>query len=208
MTYSGKFLFFLLLFATCLGSPPGICEDAGDPVTVRERQLNEVKGNEPKKNAGVWLASFFRDVISPVDGDRCPSLPTCSSYSVSAFKKHGFVTGWLMTVDRLIHEGDEWSVSPRVYHKGRLRTLECKDGNSRGLRASAAISRTVNRPLLSMPLSVISTVCSNWALNFPSSVTAVQSFSRMCRKRLPILIIGSIVNTIPGRSLSPWPFLP
>ena len=129
MLYSDKSLFFFILLVTCLGSPPGICEDAGDPVPVKERQLSEVKGKESKKNAGVWFASFFRDVISPVDGDRCPSLPTCSSYSVSAFKKHGFFTGWLMTVDRLIHEGDEGSVSPRVYYKGRLRTLDPVENN-------------------------------------------------------------------------------
>jgi hypothetical protein len=129
MISSGKFFFFFLLFASCPGSSLGICEDAGDPVPIKGRPLSEEKGNESKKNAGVWLASFFRDVISPVDGDRCPSLPTCSSYSVSAFKKHGFFTGWLMTVDRLIHEGDEGSVSPSVYHKGRFRTLDPVENN-------------------------------------------------------------------------------
>ena len=34
-----------------------------------------------------------------------------------------------MTVDRLIHEGDEGSVSPRVYYKGRLRTLDPVENN-------------------------------------------------------------------------------
>ena len=129
MISSGKFFFFFLLFASCPGSSLGICEDAGDPVPIKGQPLSEEKGNESKKNAGVWLASFFRDVISPVDGDRCPSLPTCSSYSVSAFKKHGFFTGWLMTVDRLIHEGDEGSVSLSVYHKGRFRTLDPVENN-------------------------------------------------------------------------------
>jgi len=129
MISPGKFFFFFLFFVMCPGGSPGICEDEGDPAAIKGRSIKELKESESKENAGVWLASFFRDVISPVDGDRCPSLPTCSSYSVSAFKKHGFFTGWLMTVDRLIHEGNEGSVSPSVYHKGRLRTLDPVENN-------------------------------------------------------------------------------
>ena len=71
-------------------------------------------------NPGAWLVSIFRDHISRVDGDRCPSIPSCSSYSVQAFKKHGFIMGWFMTVDRLIHEGsDEEKVSPVIYSNGK-----------------------------------------------------------------------------------------
>lgn len=64
------------------------------------------------------IASFYRDHISPVDGSTCPSTPSCSSYSVEVFKKHGFFMGWIMTVDRLIHEGtEEQVVSPVVYQQ-------------------------------------------------------------------------------------------
>ena len=129
MMKSCKIFPFILLFAIFFGEIPEIWGGAEDSAPVKGTPSNEGKGTDSKENAGVWLASFFRDVISPVDGDRCPSLPSCSSYSVKAFKKHGFFTGWVMTVDRLIHEADEGSVSPSVYHNGRLRTLDPVENN-------------------------------------------------------------------------------
>lgn len=85
--------------------------------------------NESDINIGAWLASFFSEHISAVDGDRCPSEPTCSSYSAQAFRKHGFFIGWVMTVDRLIHEGDEGSVSPVVRRNGRLKIFDPVENN-------------------------------------------------------------------------------
>ena len=82
-------------------------------------------------NLGYLLASFYKTVISPVDGDRCPSLPSCSSYSAKAFKKQGFFIGWMMTVDRLIHEGsEEAKVSPVVYTDGKLKILDPIENNN------------------------------------------------------------------------------
>ena len=76
------------------------------------------------------LLSIYRDHISAVDGDRCPSYPTCSSYSVQAFRKHGFVMGWLMTVDRLIHEGrEEAAVSPRILSDGKVKIYDPVENN-------------------------------------------------------------------------------
>jgi len=70
---------------------------------------------EKKYNPGYYVVSIFKKYISPIDSDRCPSYPTCSSYSLKAFKKHGFIMGWLMTVDRLIHEGgEEKKISPSI----------------------------------------------------------------------------------------------
>ncbi len=82
-------------------------------------------------NLGTWLVSLFRDHISAVDGDRCPSLPSCAQYSIEAFSKHGFFVGWIMTVDRLIHEGsEESSVSPLIYDaRGRLRIHDPVENN-------------------------------------------------------------------------------
>jgi putative component of membrane protein insertase Oxa1/YidC/SpoIIIJ protein YidD len=60
------------------------------------------------------LLTFFSEVISPVDGDRCPSYPTCAAYSKEAYQKHGAFIGTLMTVDRLFHEADEYRFSPTV----------------------------------------------------------------------------------------------
>ena len=52
--------------------------------------------------------------ISSVDGDRCPMHPTCSAYSLQVIKKHGFFIGFMMTADRLIHEGGEMDYAPLV----------------------------------------------------------------------------------------------
>lgn len=81
-------------------------------------------------NLGAWLVGIYRDNISPVDGDRCPSLPSCSSYSLQAMKKHGFFMGWMMTVDRLIHEGkEETRVSPVVYSEGQWKIFDPVENN-------------------------------------------------------------------------------
>ena len=124
-----RIILFILFFAIYFDGTAVICKGEEYPVPVKRIPSNEVPVTDSKKNAGIVLATFFRDVISPVDGDRCPSLPSCSSYSVSAFKKHGFLTGWVMTVDRLIHEADEGSVSPSLYYNGRLRTLDPVENN-------------------------------------------------------------------------------
>lgn len=80
---------------------------------------------DSKLNPGAWVVSLFRDHISAVDGNRCPSTPSCSSYSHRAFRKHGFFVGWLMTVDRLIHEGgEETAVSPLIYRRGEIKILD------------------------------------------------------------------------------------
>ncbi len=81
------------------------------------------------RNPGLWFALLFRNYISAVDGDRCPSIPTCSSYSAEVFRRHGFIKGWLMTVDRLIHEADEGDYSPLVYRDGRIRILDSPESN-------------------------------------------------------------------------------
>lgn len=81
-------------------------------------------------NPGMWLISIFKDHISKVDGDRCPSVPTCSTYSVQAFKKHGFLIGWMMTVDRLIHEGKaETTVSPLIHTIGGVKIYDPVENN-------------------------------------------------------------------------------
>lgn len=86
--------------------------------------------DESDLNPGVWLVSIYRDYISPVGGQECPSIPSCSSYSIAAFEKHGFFIGWMMTVDRLIHEGrDEAKVSPVVYSHGKWKILDPLENN-------------------------------------------------------------------------------
>jgi len=116
----------------CLLGPGSKKEATADPfdmVTGQGTSQREDHQGHSETNIGVWLASFFSKHISAVDGDRCPSEPTCSSYSVQAFKKHGLVMGWLMTVDRLIHEGDEWTVSPVKNRNGKGKIIDPIENN-------------------------------------------------------------------------------
>ncbi|MFP3870584.1 MAG: membrane protein insertion efficiency factor YidD [Syntrophobacteria bacterium] len=70
------------------------------------------------------LLGFFQRVISPVDGSRCPSYPTCSNYSMQAYKKHGALLGTLMTLDRLIHEASEARFAPMIEVNGVQRIYD------------------------------------------------------------------------------------
>ena len=125
----GRVIILLGLFAMCLNLDQGICGEKSVPETAQGEPDNRTKDDESEFNIGAWLVSFFSEHISAVDGDRCPSSPTCSSYSAQAFRKHGFFMGWLMTVDRLIHEGDEASISPVVKRNGLGKTFDPVENN-------------------------------------------------------------------------------
>jgi len=76
------------------------------------------------------LMNFYGKYISPVDGDRCPMYPSCSSYGAAAFKKHGFFMGWIMTCDRLVRCGrDETRISPGIVKDNTLLTLDPVSAN-------------------------------------------------------------------------------
>lgn len=110
---------FLVLGLLILGSyGKTFAEPASPPDETRD--LNPL----------LWLVNLYKDHISPLDGDRCPSFPTCSSYSVQAMEKHGLFIGWMMTVDRLIHEGqEETKVSPVAYYEGKWRIFDPVQNN-------------------------------------------------------------------------------
>lgn len=122
----------VLAFITLLYLPLTPCVSSG--MTFEDeiyRPSNAAPQKErPSFNLGMWLAAFYRHYISPVDGSQCPSWPSCSSYSALAFKKHGFFIGWIMTVDRLIHEGkEETSVSPLIYTRDGWKILDPVENN-------------------------------------------------------------------------------
>jgi len=110
----------------------------------------EAQGEEPWRNEspswlpqkeGSWrevslgqrwvgtLIGFFQKYISPVDGDRCPSYPTCSQYALEAVRKHGFLMGLVMSSDRLIHESDEIQGAPLIFVHGAYRYYDPVENN-------------------------------------------------------------------------------
>ena len=118
MPFKILWIVFILIL---LSAVPGMCGNGRweDPWS------NEVSGRSPQREAShgpmgkaaETFLRFFIKYISPVDGDRCPSYPTCSQYGLEAVRKHGALIGTVMTIDRLIHEADEVYRAPlvRVY---------------------------------------------------------------------------------------------
>jgi hypothetical protein len=125
--YLRVFLVVLLVAALAIPAWAGedpLCGPWDSPAYSAQVQ----KETKPRRNTSmsspffITLLNFFSKVISPVDGDRCPSYPTCAAYSKEAYQKHGALLGTLMTVDRLFHEADESRFSPtvEVYGVGRI----------------------------------------------------------------------------------------
>ncbi|MGN0602184.1 MAG: membrane protein insertion efficiency factor YidD [Oscillospiraceae bacterium] len=50
----------------------------------------------------ILLIRFYQKTISPIIGPRCKYYPTCSNYSIEAFKKHGFFKGMILSIWRLL----------------------------------------------------------------------------------------------------------
>jgi hypothetical protein len=119
-------LLCLVLFLVTGGHTPGLCAEEEISRQSDSPSSEEVSGFNPAQ----WLLSIYKNHISPVNADRCPSYPSCSSYAEQAMKKHGFFMGWIMTVDRLIHEGkEETTVSPYIHFDGEDLILDPVENN-------------------------------------------------------------------------------
>ena len=69
-----------------------------------------------------WALDLYRSTVSRVDGDRCPSHPTCTAYARQALSEHGMILGVVLTAGRLIGEADEAAFAPRIHVDGRWKT--------------------------------------------------------------------------------------
>ncbi|HRI22430.1 MAG TPA: membrane protein insertion efficiency factor YidD [Panacibacter sp.] len=49
----------------------------------------------------ILLIKFYQHVISPLMGPKCRFTPTCSQYSLQAFKKYGVFKGFWLSVKRI-----------------------------------------------------------------------------------------------------------
>jgi putative component of membrane protein insertase Oxa1/YidC/SpoIIIJ protein YidD len=107
-----------ILFLTASGSDAagGRWEEPWPKETSGGRAKEEARAGSLSsgQRAVGGLFRFFQEYISPVDGDRCPSYPTCSQYAQEAVRKHGVLIGLVMTFDRLLHESDETRRAPLI----------------------------------------------------------------------------------------------
>lgn len=49
----------------------------------------------------IWLIKFYQFAISPYLGPKCRFTPTCSQYSLEAFRKYGVMKGFVLSVKRI-----------------------------------------------------------------------------------------------------------
>ncbi|MEW6614123.1 MAG: membrane protein insertion efficiency factor YidD [Thermodesulfobacteriota bacterium] len=96
----------------------------------KNKVIREKAGDESILNM-VFIKGikFFQNVISPVDGDRCPMYPACSDYSIQALRKHGPFLGFVMIADRLMHERDEMTSASTVIVNGIRRYYDPVENN-------------------------------------------------------------------------------
>lgn len=103
-------------------SKPVSCAGSELEPTIKRTSLE--KNVYPKKDIlteGAKLAiRFYKNFISPVSGDRCRMKPSCSTYSSEAYSTYGFFTGSLLTLDRFLHERDEYKLSPVICRKRNI----------------------------------------------------------------------------------------
>ena len=133
------FLFSIFFFSLIVGFAIPPCSDAGgrrweepwgqtpqSPTAAKEKTGESLSWGQ---RMAVSTIGVFRNFISPVDGDRCPSFPSCSQYSQQAIRRHGIFIGWVMTFDRLLHEADEVYMAPRVQVDGSFRAYDPIENN-------------------------------------------------------------------------------
>jgi len=49
----------------------------------------------------IWLIRLYQLVLSPFLPNACRFNPTCSEYGIQAFKKHGILKGFALTIKRI-----------------------------------------------------------------------------------------------------------
>ena len=49
----------------------------------------------------IKLIKFYKFLISPLLGQTCRYLPTCSDYSIEALKTYGFFKGLFLSIKRI-----------------------------------------------------------------------------------------------------------
>lgn len=68
--------------------------------------------------------------LSAVRRGSCPMHPSCSEYGRQAMAKHGFLKGWVMTLDRLMRCGrDELKTAPRIFIHGVWKAYDPLENN-------------------------------------------------------------------------------
>ena len=50
----------------------------------------------------ILIIKFYQFLVSPLLGNRCRFLPTCSEYFIEALQEHGFIKGTVLGLKRIL----------------------------------------------------------------------------------------------------------
>jgi hypothetical protein len=128
--------------AALLLTAPAPVQAAWDPPGWRRGEAAASTREEGSTSApGValeWVLRAYRATVSRVDGDRCPSHPTCSQYALEAVRRHGPLLGAVLTAGRLQAEADEAAFAPRISVGGRWKVYSPVEDDLAFLRGRLA----------------------------------------------------------------------
>jgi putative membrane protein insertion efficiency factor len=123
---SRALLLCLLAFpAAALGAWPAPWSvNAAEPVTPEAARVEKAAPPPPFGQTSVpkiFLLGAVRGYqvgISPADGASCSMYPTCSGYAVLSLRKHGPVTGFVLTSERVMrnHGGPQYPAIEKFGH--------------------------------------------------------------------------------------------
>jgi putative membrane protein insertion efficiency factor len=71
----------------------------------RGRNFSEPWRKTPGRLVGTGLIRLYQLTLSGFIGNTCRHLPTCSEYGYEAFARHGFATGFWLTLFRVARCG-------------------------------------------------------------------------------------------------------
>ena len=49
----------------------------------------------------IFIIKIYQYLVSPLLGNRCRFLPTCSEYFIEALQKHGIIKGFIFGIKRI-----------------------------------------------------------------------------------------------------------
>ena len=95
-----KFILILLIPCICSGQDWGRWKYSTPPNNYI--QQNSAAGQA--ENVGLALIRYYQKNVSPLQGPRCPCVPSCSNYVLGAIKEFGIIYGTLLGIDRLCYK--------------------------------------------------------------------------------------------------------
>jgi len=99
-----------------------VLEGTWPPASSGPRPAEAVGSSNPVSLVFAALIRIYQEGISPVDGATCGFYPTCSGYGLQAVRRHGWLVGGAMAMERSMryHAADDLYPWIRVHGVWRL----------------------------------------------------------------------------------------